>query len=57
MYCQVNDKIISDLLYRSIEEFDSNIKDKDIAEKRYEHYLERLMKTINQVLIERHKLS
>ena len=42
---------------RPFEEFDAGTKDKKLAEMRYQHYLERLIHTLNKVLMERHRIS
>jgi len=42
---------------RPFEEFDPGCKDKDLAEKRYEAYMKRLVKTINKIMFERHRIS
>ena len=55
--CVLKYDLVSYPLARPIEQFDAKTKDKNLAEKRYEHYMQRLIKTINAVLLERHRLS
>eukprot|EP00831_Metopus_contortus_P028592 TRINITY_DN23715_c0_g1_i2.p1 TRINITY_DN23715_c0_g1~~TRINITY_DN23715_c0_g1_i2.p1 ORF type:complete len:156 (+),score=14.02 TRINITY_DN23715_c0_g1_i2:185-652(+) len=39
------------------EEFDSETKDQALTERRYTHYQERICKTLNAILMERHRIK
>ncbi len=45
------------IVRRPFEEFDAHTKNKRLAQKRYSHYLQRVVGTINEVVAERKRIS